>query len=127
MEPEERRRIGARIARARRESGLTQRELADRLGITARSVQSYEAGRIVPWRHLRRIEVLTHKRSGWLLQDEPGRDSAVSARTIDELLATIEEHQSLLREQLRLLRENTTQLTRRRADRTHDSVGHDAG
>jgi len=52
VEPEERKRIGERITRARRESGLTQRDLADQLGITTRSVQNYESGAIVPWRHL---------------------------------------------------------------------------
>jgi transcriptional regulator with XRE-family HTH domain len=32
------RRIGERIAAARREAGLTQRELAGRLGVTTRSI-----------------------------------------------------------------------------------------
>ena len=127
MDTEERKRIGSRIARARRESGLTQRELAEQLGITTRSVQSYEAGAIVPWRHLRRIELVTQKRSGWLLHEEDGREGAVSARTITELLATMEEHQALLREQLRLLQENISQLTRRRDDRSRANVGRDRG
>ena len=117
MEPE-RKRIGARIARARRENGLTQADLAQQLGITTRSVQNYEAGVIVPWRHLRRIEFVTHKRSGWLLQDEDAPD-AVSAESIHALLETMNHHQELLREQLLLLQRNTAELAQRRVDRTH--------
>lgn len=122
MEPDERKRVGARIAQARRESGLTQRELAHELGVTTRSLQNYEAGAIVPWRHLRRIETVTHKRTGWLLDDGSGPGNAVSPHAISELLEAMEEHQALLREQLRLLRENTTELTQRRAGRTHGSL-----
>jgi transcriptional regulator with XRE-family HTH domain len=118
MEPDERRRIGARIARARREYGLTQADLAEQLGITTRSVQNYEAGVIVPWRHLRRIEVVTHKRSGWVLQDGDAPET-LSAESIHALLETLNQHQELLREQLQLLQRNTAELTQRRVDRTH--------
>ena len=121
MEAEERRRIGARIARARRESGLTQRELADELGITTRSVQSYEAGAIVPWRHLRRIELLTQRRAGWLLQDGDAPDNAISAQAIHELLEAMNEHQELLRRQLQLLQKNTAKLAQRRVERADGS------
>ena len=119
MEPDERRRIGARIARARRENGLTQADLAEQLGITTRSVQNYEAGVIVPWRHLRRIEVVTHRRSGWLLQDRDTPDNPVSAETVHELLDAMREHQVLLTEQLRLLQKNMAELAQRRVDRAH--------
>ena len=119
MEPDERRRIGARIARARRENGLTQADLAEQLGITTRSVQNYEAGVIVPWRHLRRIEVVTHRRSGWLLQDRDTPDNPVSAETVHELLDAMMEHQVLLTEQLRLLQKNMAELAQRRVDRAH--------
>lgn len=126
MEPEERKSIGARIARARRENGLTQADLAQQLGITTRSVQNYEAGVIVPWRHVRRIEVVMHKRSGWLLQDDdaPG---AVSAESIHALLETMNRHQELLREQLLLLQRNTAELAQRRVYGTHAAPRGDDG
>jgi transcriptional regulator with XRE-family HTH domain len=41
-------RVGARIARARREAGLTQRELALRTGHAVRTVQTWELGTASP-------------------------------------------------------------------------------
>jgi transcriptional regulator with XRE-family HTH domain len=107
----ERKRIGERITRARRESGLTQRELAEQLGITTRSVQNYESGAIVPWRHLSRIEVLTRKRAGWLLRGD--RDGGLED-TIADLLRVMEQHHTLLRDHLRVLRANTERLHEQR-------------
>ena len=52
LEADRKRAIGRRIAEARRENGLTQKELAEALGVTRRSVQGYEAGAVVPYRHL---------------------------------------------------------------------------
>jgi transcriptional regulator with XRE-family HTH domain len=59
---DERRAIGTRIANARRQAGLTQRELAARLGVTPRSIQNYEAGIAIPYKHLRRIEAARKSR-----------------------------------------------------------------
>jgi transcriptional regulator with XRE-family HTH domain len=118
LDTEERGRVGARIGQARRESGLTQRELAARLGISTRSVQGYEAGAIVPWRHLRRIELITHKRSGWLLggdDGQPGGDGTLTRETVVQLLDALDRQHVVLGEQLRLLRENTEALRRIRS------------
>lgn len=58
-EDPELRELGRKIARARTSARLTQQELADRLGVTRRSVQGYEAGAVAPYRHLDRMaEVL---------------------------------------------------------------------
>jgi len=105
---DEQRQIGARIAAARREAGLTQRELADRLGVTTRSIQNYEAGAVTPYRHLRRIETLARKRVGWILSGDPSGDSM--ADTIARLEATMERHYALLQEQLDRLRNETVHL-----------------
>ena len=105
--------IGARILQARRESGLTQRELAELLGITARSVQNYEAGRIVPWRHISHIETITRKRPGWLLREEDGA-GALDA-TISQLLSVMQQHHDLLRDHVEMLRQNTNRLREQRA------------
>ena len=46
-------RIGKRIADLRRAAGLTQRELAERVGITWQQLKEYEEGaRLVPASHL---------------------------------------------------------------------------
>jgi DNA-binding XRE family transcriptional regulator len=58
-EDPELRELGRRIARARAAARLTQQQLAERLGVTRRSVQGYEAGAVAPYRHLERLaEVL---------------------------------------------------------------------
>ena len=62
MEASDRQRIGSRIRQARQEAGLTQQELAGLLGITTRSIQNYESGAIVPYRHLGHIELIASKR-----------------------------------------------------------------
>ena len=98
---EERRRVGGRIAAARRESGLTQRLLADRLGVTVRSVQNYESGAIVPYKHLRHIETSTGKRPGWLLDGDEGVPLISS---ITALQAAMERHRALMQDHLRIMR-----------------------
>jgi HTH-type transcriptional regulator, cell division transcriptional repressor len=62
--------VGRRIASARTTAGLTQQELADRLGVTRRSVQGYESGSVAPYRHLDRLSTLLGRPAGWFLQDE---------------------------------------------------------
>jgi len=111
VETAERRRIGSRITQARRERGLTQRELAEELGVTPRSIQNYESGTIVPWRHLGRIELVTRKRAGWLLRDDEG---GALIDTVSTLLEAMERHHALLRDHLRVLRLHTERLREQR-------------
>jgi transcriptional regulator with XRE-family HTH domain len=104
--------VGARIAQARRERGLTQSRLAEELAVTTRSVQNYEAGVVVPWKHLGRIEVITRKRSGWLLRgDEDGGGLDTRLRALENAM---EQHHALLREHLEALRQNTTRIREQR-------------
>lgn len=112
MEHDERVRIGSRIRQARKESNLTQDELAKLLGITTRSVQNYESGAIVPYRHLRTIETLTRKRAGWLLRED--EDGGALGDTISELRRTMEQHQALLQNHLRVMDESTERLREQR-------------
>lgn len=109
---DERRQIGARIAEARRQAGLTQRELAERLGVTPRSIQNYESGAVVPYKHLRRIETLAHKRVGWILAGD-GSESPL-AETIDRLEGAMERHLTVLQEHLETLRREVTRLREQR-------------
>jgi transcriptional regulator with XRE-family HTH domain len=112
MTPEEEQRaVGERIAEARREAGKTQRELAAELGVTVRSIQNYEAGVVVPYKHLRRIETLTHRQPGWLLSGAADGDVAQSVVHLQETLA---QHQAILDEHLKMLRQQTELLRQQR-------------
>jgi transcriptional regulator with XRE-family HTH domain len=103
-----RERIGARIAQARKAQGLTQRDFAELLGVTVRSLQHYEAGRIVPYRHFPRMEAVTSKRPGWFLQSEHEGYASVTALTaLRDQLTT---HLELLETRLRTLSENVERL-----------------
>jgi transcriptional regulator with XRE-family HTH domain len=122
---DERRAIGARIATARRQAGLTQRELAARLGVTPRSIQNYEAGAVIPYKHLRRIEALARKRSGWLLSGDGG-DTGVS-RTLQRLELALERHHALMQEHMATLHQQTELLREQREAARRNPVPRDRG
>ena len=109
---DEQRLIGVRIAQARRVAGLTQRELAERLGVTVRSIQNYESGAIVPYRHLARIESVGNKRPGWLLAGEGTGDEPQP--TLQALHHAMQQHQALLEDHLQMLRRQTELLSEQR-------------
>ena len=96
--------VGARIAQVRRERGLTQRELAGGLGVTVRSLQSYEAGQVLPYRHLPRLAALLHRPPAWFLQ---GRTSGTEER---EALVALKQE---LRQRVRSLEEQVGHLSER--------------
>ena len=63
--------IGARIREARLESGgMKQRELADLLGVSERSVVAYESGEVIPYRFMRDLERALGKSAAWILHGE---------------------------------------------------------
>ena len=72
---DEKARIGRRIAQARKEAGLTQRELADQVGVTLRSVQAWERGEAHPYRHLPVLQRVLGRDAEWLVGG-PSADSA---------------------------------------------------
>jgi transcriptional regulator with XRE-family HTH domain len=81
--------IGRRLAQARKEAGFTQEQLAELVGVTPRSIQGYEAGKVVPYRHLKRLEEVTGKPPSWLLRNEkePG---VLSAEVAERLVSLVE-------------------------------------
>jgi DNA-binding XRE family transcriptional regulator len=76
--------LGRRIARARAAAQMTQQELADALGVTRRSVQGYEAGKVGPYRHLDRLAEVLGCSKGWLL----ALDADLRRMVREELAAT---------------------------------------
>jgi PAS domain S-box-containing protein len=81
--------IGARLAQARKQAGITQKALGASLGVTRRSIQGYEAGAVVPYKHLDRIAELLGRTHTWFLSG----DVTTSATTdpIAQLRAAIHE------------------------------------
>jgi transcriptional regulator with XRE-family HTH domain len=97
--------IGRRIAQAREEASLSQRELADLIGVAdAQSISRYERGVTeVKTKRLEKIAAATGKPLGYFvieLPDEageaPGGDERISPDTLTELLEATLENQRLL-------------------------------
>ena len=77
--------IGARIKQARDERGMTQEDLAAMASFSKRSLQNYEAGVTVPYKHMAEIGRLVNRQQEWLLYG-------------DEALARSDEQQQVLTE-----------------------------
>jgi len=94
---------GKRVAAARREARLSQRTLAAELGVSVRTMQNYEAGRFVPYRHLDELSRLLGKTPSWLLygHEQP---------STDQLLADVRAQRRQLLLNLERLRELGEQL-----------------
>lgn len=88
--------IGARIEQARKERGLTQEQLADLVtGFSKRSLQDYEAGKTIPYKHLAELGRLLNRQQEWFLygdaeQQEPPSDVRLREIVRDELRDVLE-------------------------------------
>lgn len=79
--------IGARIADARKlANGMTQETLGDLIGVSKRSVQDYEAGVTIPWKHMQAISKVTKRPVEWFLY---GDEETLGERT-EELVHRFE-------------------------------------
>jgi transcriptional regulator with XRE-family HTH domain len=95
--------VGDRIKQARLEAGgMKQRELADLLGVSERSVIAYESGQVVPYRFIRQIEEATGKSAAWMLHGDGV--SGNGFKEIQDQMATILDQIKLLRVELSELR-----------------------
>ncbi len=83
--------IGARIALARNEAGLTQDEVGELATFSKRSLQNYEAGNTIPYRHMREIAGLLMRPVPWFLHGDLEADPATTDRLerIESQLAEI--------------------------------------
>jgi transcriptional regulator with XRE-family HTH domain len=91
--------IGARIKQARLERGLTQEVLAEMAPFSKRSLQDYETGVTIPYRHLRELSRLLGKPEEWFLYgDEPVASDRLEL--IEEQLARVASEVAALRSSL---------------------------
>jgi transcriptional regulator with XRE-family HTH domain len=95
--------LARRIAEARRSAGLTQTELADKLGVSENAVQTWEAGTFTPRpKRLHALAEALGKPVSWFLADAPDADAQLDrladlylSEALD--LATIERRAQPLR------------------------------
>lgn len=104
----EARAIGERIAKARNEAGLTQEEMAELASFSKRSLQDYEAGVTIPYRHMREIGAILNRQVPWFLHGDEVEVEGLSER-VDHLQGQLDEVLGLLRSRLDELRRETGQ------------------
>lgn len=63
--------IGARIAKARHELGLSQEQVADVATFSKRSLQDYETGVTIPYKQMAEIGKILKRDVAWLLHGDP--------------------------------------------------------
>lgn len=97
--------IGARIKQARLEAGLTQIDLAGMGMFSYRSVQGWEMGERIPFKHMAELAALLKKTSGWFLYGDESDNEPEWAKRYDELLNRLGEVESRQQEILAALRE----------------------
>src|SRR3990167_9427701 len=87
--------IGARIRQARREAGMTQEELATVSSFSQRSLQDYESGVTIPYRHLTELAAILRRSVAWFLHgaeaDRPPEEDAALADRMTALEAQMQE------------------------------------
>lgn len=84
--------IGERIAQARLEAGMTQEELAELATFSKRSLQDYETGVTIPYRHMREISALLGRPVEWFLHGakESREEPPLTEAFVDRLEAAVE-------------------------------------
>jgi transcriptional regulator with XRE-family HTH domain len=93
------REVGRRIAQARYEAGwMTQKTLAELLCVCRRSVQAYEGGKTIPYRHLSRLGEIFERPSSWFLYgDQATEASSPGGDGDDEILKRLEAQTRVLK------------------------------
>ncbi len=90
--------VGGRIVAARLEAGMKQRELADLIHVSERSMQAYESDEVVPYLKIMELSEMLNKTPAWLLHGEEALQTP--QENIKPLLTEIRD---LLKKQLDLM------------------------
>ena len=97
--------IGARIKQARLESGLTQIDLAGMGMFSYRSLQGWETGERIPFKHFAELGQLLRKTSEWFLYGDVEESfPTIDTSRYDELLTRLAELETQQLEILEALR-----------------------
>jgi DNA-binding XRE family transcriptional regulator len=92
--------IGGRIKQARHEAGgMTQRELAELVGVTERSIAGWEAGQVIPFRWMRLIESAVGRPAEWILYGDKIQQSTIE----ENQLKILQKLETLLEQQNEIL------------------------
>jgi len=122
--------IGARIALARNEHGMTQEELTELASFSKRALQNWEAGASVPYRHMQEISGLLNRPTEWFLHGERQTDAdsetPVELR-LAELAAAVEAMSRQLEDGSRLVAHRLEQLERRLQETSASATPRGAG
>lgn len=82
--------VGGRVKIARQEAdGMTQRELADLVGVTERSIAAVERGEWIPYRHMSKLERIFERPAAWFLYGEDHLDMDPSLARLEAKLDKI--------------------------------------
>lgn len=88
--------IGKRIAQSRLElDGMAQRELADLVGVSERSIAAWELGETIPFRHMNRLEQILQKPAAWILYGETAQPVDLGEQ-LSEIRSQLAEIRALL-------------------------------
>lgn len=82
--------IGQRIAEARTVAGLTQETLAEMASFSKRSLQDYETGVTIPYKHMREISQLLGREVEWFLHGEESIPEDRLAALEEKVTSTLE-------------------------------------
>ncbi len=84
--------LGSKIKKSRREQGFSQKELAKELGISDKTISSYEVGRATPsFPMIKKISKLLHKPIGYFDEnaDTNDIDIQLKIKSVEKELAEI--------------------------------------
>jgi DNA-binding XRE family transcriptional regulator len=80
--------VGWRIRQARKEVGLTQVQLAQKVGVSQRAAQAWETGEVIPYRWTKQIGKAVKRDPEWILHGEEADEDVRLERLetkVDEL------------------------------------------
>lgn len=87
--------IGVRIKQARKERGLTQETLAEMASFSKRSLQDYESGETIPYRHMAELARLLRKSVEWFLYGDD-EESMSLAEAVERAEVAAERSESVV-------------------------------